>query len=527
MNAGYYIHRSAIGYLQRGLAWPGEEAQGTADIGGIEGQVQSYIQQKFGQKLNKNLAGRRQKVTEMEKKYQQMLFDPSENPAITEMRQALSQALNEKLSKKFEDAAGSVDIENLAVAAFNGANGKVYEAELKSVLNGTLKQITNKEKITEGRLKTIAQEIQRRIDAIAKNHQSLEALQADFEKTSTDFNKFRMEIEELASGLSTGASNFIKFPMGETITLESLKAMIQLIGDSKSLLAANQSGDIGEWLAPMMKYALMEDLKVAMDEMKAKAAGDLVEYLKGEMMSFNLGGTTVDMVINPEGQIIRDSSARTKDQAGLVLTVDEQSAGCKIIHRTNKTDAFFYINDSEGQREDISVKNYSSLSGITLVSNTPLNFILSQVGGGSLGHLHNILSYHHEGDGLIVGYRNAVNTQVMKMILCFALVGYSDQNRPSIFMVISNKKVYCFDMDSLIAELISSTVDGSGNYATYYDGGVGGGIGAAITFNAGWNLDSSVNQPVFAPTPEERVNAAIRNFEAQKIHASLSIHLTT
>ena len=215
MNAGYYIHRSAMGYLQRGLAWPGEEAQGTADISGIEGQVQSYIQQKFGQKLNKNLAGRRQKVAEMEKKYQQMLFDPSENPAITEMRQALSQALNKTLSDKFGDAAGSVDIENLAVAAFNGADGKVYEAELKSTLNGALKQITNKEKITEGRLKTIAQEIQRRIDAIAKNHESLNTLQADFEKTSTDFNKFRKDIEDLASTLSTGSKKFIKFPMGE------------------------------------------------------------------------------------------------------------------------------------------------------------------------------------------------------------------------------------------------------------------------------------------------------------------------
>ena len=522
MNAGYYIHRSAMGYLNRGLAWPGEEPQEVANISGIENQVQSYIQQKFGQKLNKNLAGRRQKVAEMEKKYQQMLFDPSENPAITEMRQALSQALNKKLSDKFGDAAGSVDIENLAVAAFNGADGKVYEAELKSVLNGTLKQITNKKKITEGRLKTIAQEIQRRIDAIAKNPESLNALQADFEKTSTDFNKFRKDIEDLASTLSTGSRKFIKFPAGETVTLESLKAIIQLIGNSKSLLAANQSGDIGEWLASMMKYALMEDLKVAMDEIKAKTAGDLVKYLKGEMMSFNLGGTTVDMVINAEGQIIRDSSARTKDQAGLVLTVDEQSAGCKIIHRTNKTDAFFYINDSEGQREDISVKNYSSLSGITLVSDTPLNFILSQVGGGSLGHLHNILSYHPEDDGLIAEYRTAVNTQVMKMILCFALVGYSDQNRPSIFMVISNKKVYLFDMDSLIAELVTASLWSSDRYAIYYDGG----IGAAITFKAGWNIDSSVNQPVFAPTPEERVNAAIRNFEAQKIHASLSIHLS-
>lgn len=523
MNTGYYIHRSAMGYLQRGLAWPGEKPQGVANISGIETQVQNYIQQKFGQKLNKNLTGRRQKVAEMEKKYQQMLFDPSNNLATNQMRSALAQALNQKLSEKFGDAAGSVDIENLAVAAFNGADGKIYEGELKSVLNGALKQITNKEKITEGRLKIIAQEIQRRIDAIAKNHQSLEALQADFEKTSTDFNKFRSEIEELASGLSTGASNFIKFPAGETITLESLKAMIQLIGDSKSLLAANQAGDIGEWLGPMMKYALMEDLKVAMDDMKEKTVNDLVQYLKGEMTSFNLGGTIVDMIINPEGQIIREGTARTKEQSGLILTAQEQSAGCKIIHRTNKTDAFFYVNDSEGQREDISVKNYSSLSGITLVSNTPLNFILSQVGNGSLGHLHNILVYHPTDDGIISGYRNAVNAQVMKMILCFALVGYSDQNRPSIFMVISNKKVYCFDMDSVIAELVRSSINEiSGGYNINYNGG----IGAAITFNAGWDLDSSVDQPVFAPTPQDRVNAVIRNFEAQKIHASLSIHLS-
>ena len=135
MNAGYYIHRSAMGYLNRGLAWPGEEPQEVANISGIENQVQSYIQQKFGQKLNKNLAGRRQKVAEMEKKYQQMLFDPSTNPAINQMRETLAQALNQKLSDKFGDAAGSVDIENLAVAAFNGADGKVYETELKSVLN--------------------------------------------------------------------------------------------------------------------------------------------------------------------------------------------------------------------------------------------------------------------------------------------------------------------------------------------------------------------------------------------------------
>lgn len=522
MNAGYYIHRSAIGYLTRGLAWPGEDAQSPMESGAIEHQVQSYIEQKFGQKLKANLAGRRQQVADMERKYQQMLFDPSGDASVNEFRSALAQAINKKLGKKFDQAAGSVDIENLAVAAFNGANGKPYEAELKSALNGTLKQISNKEKITEGRLKKIAQEIQRRIDAIAKNHESLKALQADFEKTSTDFNKFRQEIERLASGLVTGAKNFITFPMGNTITLENLKTMINLIGDSKTLLAANQAGDIGEWLAPMMKYALMEDLSVAMNEIKEQTTGKLVEYLKGEMMSFNLGGTIVDMVINAEGKIVRDSSARTKDQASLALTIEEQNAGCKIIHRTNKTDAFFYINDAQGMREDISVKNYSSLSGITLVSNTPLNFILSQIGNNSLGHLHNILSYHHQDDGLILSYRTAANAQIMKLILCFALVGYSDQNRPSLFMVISNRRVYLFDMDSLIAELVSASLWSNDRYAIHYDGG----IGADITFNPGWNLESSVNQPVYAPTPQERVNAAIRNFDAQKIHATLSIHLS-
>lgn len=310
--------------------------------------------------------------------------------------------------------------------------------------------------------------------------------------------------------------------MGNTITLENLKTMINLIGDSRTLLAANQAGDIGEWLAPMMKYALMEDLSVAMNEIKEQTVGNLVEYLKGEMMSFNLGGTIVDMVINAEGKIVRDSSARTKDQASSTLTIEEQNAGCKIIHRTNKTDAFFYINDAQGIREDISVKNYSSLSGITLVSNTPLNFILSQIGNNSLGHLHNILSYHPQDDGLISSYRTAANAQIMKLILCFALVGYSDQNRPSLFMVISNRRVYLFDMDSLIAELVNASLWSNDRYAIHYDGG----IGADITFNPGWSLESSVDQPVYAPTPQERVNAAIRNFEAQKIHATLSIHLS-
>lgn len=525
MNAGYYIHRSAMGYLTRGLAWPGEEAQGTADIGGIEGQVQSYIQQKFGQKLNANLAGRRQKVAEMEQKYQKLLFDPAQKgSAIEQFRTALAQALNEKLSEKFGKAAGEVDIENLASVAFNGMDGKAYEAELKSALDNTLKQIDNKEKITEGRLKTIAQEIQQRIDIIAKNHESLEALQADFEKTSTDFNKFRSEISELASGLASNAGNFLNFSeIGHAVNLDSLKNMIKLIGGSRSLLAANQAGEIGEWLAPMMKYALMEDLSVAMEEMKEITKDNLVEYLKGEMASFNLGGAIVDMIVSPTGRIIKEGNARTKKQAGMTLGAKAQSAGYKIIHRVNKTDAFFYVDDSENIREDISVKNYKSLSGISLVSNTPLNFILSQVGGGSLGHLHNILICHHPDDGLITSYRTAVNTQIMKMILCFALVGYSDQNRPSIFMVISNKKVYCFDMDSLIAELVKSSLNESGGYGINYQGG----ISAAITFNAGWNLDSSVSQPAQSPTPEERVNDAIRNFEAQKIHASLSIHLTT
>ena len=147
MNAGYYIHRSAIGYLTKGLAWPGEEAQSPMESGAIEHQVQSYIEQKFGQKLKANLAGRRQQVADMEKKYQQMLFDPSGDASVNEFRIALAQAVNDKLGDKFDQAAGSVDIENLAVAAFNGATGKPYEAELKSTLNGTLKQIANKEKI--------------------------------------------------------------------------------------------------------------------------------------------------------------------------------------------------------------------------------------------------------------------------------------------------------------------------------------------------------------------------------------------
>lgn len=522
MNYSYYIHRSAIGYLTNGTSWPGQPGS-PMDPGGIENQVQQYINQRFGQKMKGNLAGRRAKVSEIENKYQRMLFEPAVTQSDMATRQILKQALDLRLSEAFNNAAGSVNINDLASVAAAGGSAAPYAEQLKNSISGTLKQISNKEKITEGRLKTIAQEIQRRIDTIAKNQQSLEALQADFEKVSGDFQKFRNNIAELAEGLQAGSGKFI-FPNSDLITLESLKAMINLIGDNKAMLAANQTGAIGEWLVPMLNYSVLSNLNVAVEDMTEQVQKDLVEQLANVMMQFNLGGTTVDMVINPQGQIIRDSKARDKDSQGLSLTMEEQSAGCKVIHRVNKTDAYFYVNDSEASREDISVKNYSSLNKISLVSNTPLNFIIDQIGGAS-GHVKNILVHHPVDDNLIAGYRAAVNAQIMKLILCFALVGYSEQNQPSIFMVISNKKVYCLDMDSVIAELIASTVDSSGSYAIAYNGTVGGVAGAAISFNAGWGLDSSVDQPVHAPTPEDRVNAALANFEAQKIHATLSIQL--
>ena len=525
MNYGYYIHRSAIGYLTSGLSYAGQPGA-PMNPGAIEGQVQQYIQQKFGNKLNSNLAARRSKVSEIEKKYQEMLFDPADSQSSTgQIREALRQALEVRLKDAFGDAAGKVSIENLAAIVAQGGDSAPYMKELKDSMSNSLKQIANKEKITEGKLKQITQEIQRRVDTIAKNHESLESLRADFEKNKVDFNQFRKDIETLASGLEAGAKNFITFPASETVTLESLKAMIDLIGDSKTLLAANQAGAIGEWLVPMINYSLFSNLKEAFKDAEGKITEELIKEIADTMMSFNLGGTTVDMVINAKGQVIRDGAARKKEEQGIILTAEEASMGCKVIHRTNKTDAFLYWNESEGSREDISVKNYSSLNGITLVSNTPLNFIIDQL-GVSAGHVKNILVVHTD-DNLIMSYRQAVNAQIMKLILCFSLVGYSDQNRPSIFMVISNKKVYCFDMDSILAELISASIDGTGNYAIAYNGAVSGAVGAAISFNAGWNLNSSVSQPLdLSTSAEKRISTAIENFEAQKIHSTLSIHLS-
>lgn len=509
-----YIHRSAKGYLS---------AMGSeADVGTIvEGQVQEYINQKFKMKLDTNLEARRAKVEQIEKSYQEKLFGPGINANGANIQDILQKALQTNLQNHFREKSGQVDIDNLASVIVAGGTSAPYLEALKDTLQNTLKKITNKEKITTGRLQRISQEIKTRIDTIAKDHDSLASLQADFEKTNMDFENFRREIESLAAELEVGGTNFIKFPTSENgVTLQALNDMINLIGDNNPLLAANQSGMVGEWIIPMLNYSVIDGLEKAHADMTDEVKSQLIKDIAGIMQEFNLGGTTVTMVINKRGQIIRESKAHKKGEGNMVLSQQEKNKGYKIIHRTNKTDAMFYADADKTHREDISVKNYGSLSGITLVSNTPLNFVISQLGRGVSHHVRNILAMHYPDDNLIVGYREQVNAQIIKLILCFALVGYSDQNRPSIFMVISNKKVYCYDMDSLLANLVQAEIS-NGRYSIGY-----GGKTASISFNSSWKLNSAVPQDMNAKTPEQRVSSTLENFDAQKIHATLSIHLS-
>ena len=142
------------------------------------------------------------------------------------------------------------------------------------------------------------------------------------------------------------------------------------------------------------------------------------------------------------------------------ISINGKYSKLDFKYHTSKTDATFSWRNGLSDIEELaSIKNYSSFNGLTIVNNTALDSILSN--GGSqewAAHYVNTM-IAHEDDSTNGGFLNGLRTHAQisfnKLALYTGLLGYSEKQAPTLFIIFNNnsKQVKIYDPYLLLLKL--------------------------------------------------------------------------
>lgn len=503
----YYVHRSIENYYKSGIYRLGR--------GKYHNSLAAAYQAKKNEiKNNYESKKRVSNLENLESQYEKMLFgtgaDADEQAMRASMQKALESILNDKYSSGFTIALDNL-VKGNAVADDTIAGDVAYaQSQIKKAISKELKTIDNTRRISKDRLKRIITELQNMLNLIYNEDQQFKGISEIKIKLEQKYQSIESIKTQLLNILNSAdiPNVYIK---NEAANINFLNDLIDIIGSNLSMLSsATVQGDLGEWIAPWITTFTMN-----MD----MSADELVKQFIDEAISHQTGGGG-SFVLYRQGEILKES--KTKKTLQDIKETNEYGQGVQIRYHVNKTDAEVLLPNEDGfiEYKGMSIKNYSSFSNMSLVSNTPLGTVLDyNASTENLFHLANILVEHNDHPALAEDYQMA--TDFLKhCILQAALQGYTKENRPHLFMAINstNKQVRIYDTDFLLAQMIIGENKNAGI------------IGSKINIdNKGENYAPALKQDTTYPDTEEQMAARTKNvieaFKQQKIHVSLSLAL--
>ena len=527
--AEYYIHRSAEGYRDAGI-YPRDKAVRPPQLGNIYFQNYLKEQNRIIGEIG-DIKSRSAIVKSIENDYKKMLFGTGKEEVAFQKKaqEALNQLLAEKYGNSNRQLCGQVSTDNLLKVT---NLDEVVPSEIEQILSKKfsvyLEKIENQTKISLTNLEAIVNELKMRIKELqTSNAGTLSSVKTQLGQDVASFSAILSKLTRIMNTVKTNLKARKASQTGAMVSIPSddrkgtpdlseanlqyINKLIDILNTPIALASANQQGDIGEWIAPMV--SLMTTAAAADN---AKIAKDVtVETLKEiAKVGAQAGAQGVRIKVDEYGQT---------QAAPVTINVSAKSPsfGVSCKYHRNKVDAEFTYRGSK-DIEKASIKNYGTYNGLTLVSGTPLyNMLLYSFDAARFSaHYLNVMVDHSDSDIYFENYRKNAQSCLRMNMLNLALKGYDKSNQPTTFIVFNSKTkdVKCFDTTLLLQDLLANT------------------YGSKFTLsNIVHNSDDTVSkietdisdlklkQNFNADTPEERMQTLIDSLRQQKLHISISI----
>lgn len=489
----YYVHYYASNYQREGIFDIEGKGAGVSPSQKDLQLNENYIASKY---KNMNILEREKEIAFLQQEYQKMLYGPGKRQEA--FREKMTDALNQLLSDSFYEGAGKVNKDNILQSKIS--SNEVMKAG-QSLLN-----IDKNTKLTGTQLRHLIREVNKWIEIISKNQGTLEQL------------KERVGYKNLSSikGRMTSLFNTVglkrKIIEPSQFNYNSLKNIIDAIKEIDVPIIntqANQQGELGEWVTPWIEFFINANAK----EAASIAVEELINIAKQKQQGKEGSYIAFENGING----LKKYESETKKLKDMTIQGDYSSL--KFKYHTSKTDATFSWKPGLIDQEQLaSIKNYSTFKNLSVVNNTPLGDILS-MGGNSewAAHYVNTMITHEDDNknnflsGLRVYARNSLN----KLALYVGLLGYSDKNAPTLFIVFNNniKQVKIFDPYLLLLKLTETASYGTFKIESTYGK-------ATANLTKGQLLTQH-----FAETKEARISNIHSYINAHKIHVAISLSL--
>lgn len=515
----YYVHRSAENYMKFGIYQPGHAVMSNE----ATNYFQNYINEHNRILMEAETMERRVIVEQMENDYRELLYGKGET--VEGFREKAAMALNEMLQEKLinqtKQVCGSVTADNLMKVNITDVKPTQIEQELLKEFSNSIKKIDGQTKIQLSNLDKIFAELRARLDYLSKNNSgTLTELQQKLNDTQITFKTLKQKLTRYQKTIyknlgkrasKSGAIVMLQRQDVKGVDLVFLTQLIELLDIPIAAASANQQGDVGEWIAPMVN--LMTTLTASENTKEIEQIS--VDMLKEMVIAANQGGGGIYITVDEKGQ------TRSSETRPIKVNIDGSFVGLETQWHRNKVDAQFYYKDKQ-PIEKASIKNYRSFNGLTLVDNTPLYNMLLYADDSARfsAHFLNTMVNHSDNDGYFEGYRRSAQDALRMEMLNLALMGYDKQNQPTTFIVFNNTKkdVKVFDTTLLLMDLINGAYSSQFNL-THMMQNEDGVTSQLETDMSGINITQDLN----AETAEIRMQQMIDNLRTQKLHIAISV----
>lgn len=414
----------------------------------------------------------------LEKQYNDLFYPPQgtaiENAKI--FKEAMENAIQDKLNEEFGMLAGSFNSDNLTV------DSNALYAELSKAISITRERIG----IVEIQKRTTARQLLNQVNMM---YNILD--QEEFKSIA----EAQSRLSEAKGQLSTIRENIqieINRGSGRNIAIKNLANDIESLSEiikefNRVPVLTNQNGAVFEWILPFIKFQ-----NVAIGK----------EALAKEMHSLASSGVILgDVIITVDTPDLEDNDLTDVD-------ITSNNIKIKTFSTRSKTDVMIEYIDSNGdlQTKAVSAKNMKK-NHVKLVSDTSLYRVLTL--SGSYNFATHYLNVVTAADG-----QNSSREQILEanhlikgLTLKLAAEGYDTTNSAELLIVnnYSERHIYVYNLKVLIY-LIQDAIINQGKYSSAVN------MSDSYTINQNFDKDSK----------EKRILNVIRSTQSTKITVNLN-----
>lgn len=492
----YYIHLNAQNYLKSGI-YRNNDPNASPVSSDIFTSYKNIVNERARSVIGVSL----DQISQVQEKsplakelesYYQNLYYGNANASI---QNTLADFFNRELSPE-----ASVSANNLLKTSVTDINDfSTFQSQFKLESQNLISFLNQQTRITKLKLQGIINQLKNNLENIPNNQMIMKDPQSGKAITAQMFADAVAELQNMLN--TTGNTKYVNVGSlnSNGMNWETFKLCSRYFTATSTTVAVHQ-GRVGEWAA-----AVAGLIKSYGGRTLAEAeVHNVMQQLESTLSKNVVGSQYVWMAYDP-GSGLLDADARSRQD--VATSIKQQGLNAEVRGHVSKVDVMLEwpMNDGTTTNVPLSVKNYNSFSGLTIVSGTPLSTLVNYIGGEP--HEYHVLNvYTHASE--LAGFKSIIDEYIYMYAVTTALTGYGSNSRPEIFLVFNNsaKIVRCYDMRFLLAKILSDDM----NYTAHAK-------------NISMSMVPSNGDGSLYDEEEQRMSQVFAAYQALKVEVHLSL----